>query len=208
LPVFERAILRRGVPKRLYVDNGSAYRARHLALVCAKLGVTLIHARPFAPGRNLLGNPLCLRIQPRDAFAGIRILDVPQPVPDQATDVQLVVQDARSTFRAAVDGAWTPGPAERSGDRVLIQPLRNRFRRDSRNVLPEDAVHDGSLPWLDSSFARRDGATGQRFHHAVAVTETAASLAALHTPTQSSMRLLRWRPSLHCHLRSILSLGR
>jgi transposase InsO family protein len=49
LPVFERAILRRGVPKRLYVDNGSAFRARHLALVCAKLGVTLIHARAFQP---------------------------------------------------------------------------------------------------------------------------------------------------------------
>jgi len=49
LPVFERAIGRRGIPKRLYVDNGSAYRARHLALVCAKLGVTLIHARPFQP---------------------------------------------------------------------------------------------------------------------------------------------------------------
>jgi transposase InsO family protein len=49
LPVFERAILRRGIPKRLYVDNGSAYRARHLALVCAKLGVTLIHARAFQP---------------------------------------------------------------------------------------------------------------------------------------------------------------
>jgi len=31
------------------VDNGSAYRACHLALVCAKLGVTLIHARPFSP---------------------------------------------------------------------------------------------------------------------------------------------------------------
>ena len=29
--------------------TASAYRARHLALVCAKLGVTLIHARPFAP---------------------------------------------------------------------------------------------------------------------------------------------------------------
>jgi len=49
LPVFERAIVRRGVPKRLFVDNGSAYRSRHLALVCAKLGVTLIHARPFQP---------------------------------------------------------------------------------------------------------------------------------------------------------------
>ena len=49
LPVFERAILKRGCPKRLYVDNGSAFRARHVALVCAKLGVTLIHARPFCP---------------------------------------------------------------------------------------------------------------------------------------------------------------
>ena len=49
LPVFERAIRRRGLPKRLYVDNGAAYRSRHLSLVCAKLGVTLIHARPFQP---------------------------------------------------------------------------------------------------------------------------------------------------------------
>jgi len=49
LPVFARAIQRRGVPARLYCDNGAAYRARHLALVCAKLGVTLIHARPYQP---------------------------------------------------------------------------------------------------------------------------------------------------------------
>ena len=52
----------------------------------------------YPEGRNLLGDPLCLRIQPRDAFVGIRILDVAQPVPDQATDVQLVVQDARTAF--------------------------------------------------------------------------------------------------------------
>jgi transposase InsO family protein len=49
LPVLEQAILRRGVPKRLYVDNGAAYRSHHLQLVCAKLGVTLIHARPYHP---------------------------------------------------------------------------------------------------------------------------------------------------------------
>ena len=49
LPVFERAIRRRGLPKRVFVDNGAAYRSRHLAVVCAKLGVTLIHARPFQP---------------------------------------------------------------------------------------------------------------------------------------------------------------
>lgn len=49
LPVLKQAVLRRGVPKRLFVDNGSAYRSHHLSLVCAKLGITLIHARPYAP---------------------------------------------------------------------------------------------------------------------------------------------------------------
>jgi transposase InsO family protein len=49
LPVFKQALLRRGLPERLYVDNGAAFRSHHLALVCAKLGVALIHARPYQP---------------------------------------------------------------------------------------------------------------------------------------------------------------
>jgi putative transposase len=49
LPTLEQAIRRRGIPERLYVDNGSAFRSHHLALCCAKLGVTLIHARPYQP---------------------------------------------------------------------------------------------------------------------------------------------------------------
>ena len=49
LPVFRNALIRRGLPARLYVDNGSAYRSRHLSLVCARLGVALIHARPYQP---------------------------------------------------------------------------------------------------------------------------------------------------------------
>jgi type II secretory pathway predicted ATPase ExeA len=49
LPVLKLAVMRRGLPKRLYVDNGAAYRSYHLALVCARLGVTLIHARAYQP---------------------------------------------------------------------------------------------------------------------------------------------------------------
>ena len=49
LPVFKNAIIRRGICQRLYVDNGSAYRSRQLSLVCAKLGIALIHARPRQP---------------------------------------------------------------------------------------------------------------------------------------------------------------
>lgn len=49
LPVFKQALIRRGLPQRLYVDNGANYRSHHLSLVCAKLGIALIHAKPFQP---------------------------------------------------------------------------------------------------------------------------------------------------------------
>ena len=49
LPVLRQAVMRRGIPLRLYVDNGSAFRSHHLALACARLGITLIHARPYQP---------------------------------------------------------------------------------------------------------------------------------------------------------------
>lgn len=49
LPILRQAVMRRGIPLRLYVDNGAAFRSHHLALVCARLGITLIHARPYQP---------------------------------------------------------------------------------------------------------------------------------------------------------------
>jgi transposase InsO family protein len=49
LPVLKQAVERRGLPARLYVDNGANYRSQHLALVCAKLSIALIHARPYRP---------------------------------------------------------------------------------------------------------------------------------------------------------------
>ena len=49
LPVFKQAVLRRGLPQRLYVDNGAAYRSTQLAVACASLNVHLIHARPHQP---------------------------------------------------------------------------------------------------------------------------------------------------------------
>ncbi len=39
----------RGLPRRLYVDNGSAFRSNTLKYACARLGVALIHSRPYIP---------------------------------------------------------------------------------------------------------------------------------------------------------------
>jgi transposase InsO family protein len=46
---FAAAISKRGLPRKLYVDNGSAFRSRQLEYTCASLGIALIHARPYVP---------------------------------------------------------------------------------------------------------------------------------------------------------------
>ena len=53
LGLMVRALRRHGPPQSLYLDNGSTYRGETLAVACARLGVTLIHARPYdAPARG------------------------------------------------------------------------------------------------------------------------------------------------------------
>ena len=47
--VLKQALLRRGCPIKLVVDNGAAYRANTLQGVCARLGIHLIFCRPYAP---------------------------------------------------------------------------------------------------------------------------------------------------------------
>jgi hypothetical protein len=45
--VLSEAILRRGIPKLLYVDNGKVYHSDNLHFACASLGITLIHTKPY-----------------------------------------------------------------------------------------------------------------------------------------------------------------
>jgi len=49
LDVLEQALLKRGLPRKLYLDNGPAFRSKHLEHVTASLGIALIHARPYKP---------------------------------------------------------------------------------------------------------------------------------------------------------------
>ena len=49
LDAFEHAIATRGVPRKLYVDNGAAFRSHHLEYIAASLAISLIHAKPYTP---------------------------------------------------------------------------------------------------------------------------------------------------------------
>jgi putative transposase len=43
------AILRRGIPQSIYVDNGKVYVSTQLQAVCATLGIRPIHSTPYTP---------------------------------------------------------------------------------------------------------------------------------------------------------------
>jgi len=49
LEAFRLALSTRGLPRKLYVDNGAAFRSRHLEKVCACLGIALTHTPPYTP---------------------------------------------------------------------------------------------------------------------------------------------------------------
>lgn len=46
---FKEAVLRRGIPKIVYTDNGKIYRSQQFEYICASLGCTLLHSQPFVP---------------------------------------------------------------------------------------------------------------------------------------------------------------
>lgn len=51
--VLKDALLTYGLPKMLYCDNGAVYAATHLQLVCARLGIALVHSKPYdSPSRG------------------------------------------------------------------------------------------------------------------------------------------------------------
>ena len=49
LDAFRKALMTRGVPRKLYTDNGAAFRSRHLERICASLGIALVHTPPYTP---------------------------------------------------------------------------------------------------------------------------------------------------------------
>ena len=46
---FKEAVLRRGIPRMVYSDNGKIYRSQQFDFICASLGCTLIHSQPHVP---------------------------------------------------------------------------------------------------------------------------------------------------------------
>ena len=46
---FRKAVLKEGVPRRVYFDNGKQYRTKWMDRACAVLGIRLLYAKPYSP---------------------------------------------------------------------------------------------------------------------------------------------------------------
>jgi len=46
---LKEALRRRGLPRKLYCDNGGPFVNSHLKIVCANLGIRLVHSKPGRP---------------------------------------------------------------------------------------------------------------------------------------------------------------
>lgn len=46
---FRKAILKEGLPRRVYFDNGKQYRTKWMDRACAVLGIKLLYAKPYSP---------------------------------------------------------------------------------------------------------------------------------------------------------------
>jgi hypothetical protein len=95
--------------------------------------------RPTSCGYDAQGAGLPFASTPAAAFRGgtlarVGIFQVAQPVPHQAADGELVVEDSRSARSIAVDRAWTPGTAEWAGYLLSIEVLRRPRDRDRKQT--------------------------------------------------------------------------
>lgn len=78
LAALEQAFLTRGLPRKLYVDNGAAFRSKHLEHILASLGIALVHSRPYKPqGRGKIERFFrTVRAEVVDRFVGSKLEDL------------------------------------------------------------------------------------------------------------------------------------
>ena len=72
LGCLKEALRRRGLPRKLYADNGGPFVNSHLNIVCANLGIRLIHSKPGKPWSRGKVERMFRTLQ-QDFEAGLRL---------------------------------------------------------------------------------------------------------------------------------------
>lgn len=134
LDSFRKALLKRGVPRKLYVDNGSAFRSHHLEHTCASLGIVLIHSKPYQPE----GRGKCERVfrTVREQFLSI----------NKATTLEALNESFKQwidTYNNRVHSITKEEPIRRFARNIeCVRPapkdLEDHFRKTAKRTVAKD----------------------------------------------------------------------
>jgi transposase InsO family protein len=132
---LEKALLKRGLPRKLYVDNGPAFRSLHLEHIAASLGIALIHSRPYKPqGRGKIERFFkTVREAFLTGFQGKTLDDLNMAFDAWLTDI----------YHARKHTATGQSPFERFTSnmaclRAAPVDLRDQFRKAARRTVAKD----------------------------------------------------------------------
>lgn len=137
---LKQAFLKRGLPKRLYVDNGQVFRSKNLLQAAAQLGFTLMYTRPYKPQGRAKLERFFLTL--RKAFLGRLDLN---HVTDLAHLNRLlwawIEGEYHTTLHKGIGEApldrWLrlaehirPAPADLDLERVFLSRVQRRVKKD------------------------------------------------------------------------------
>lgn len=114
---FHQAILKYGVPEKVYFDNGSQYRTKWMIRACAKMGIRLIYAKPYSPeatGKVERFNRVV------DSFLSEAALEKPQTLDSLNELFQVWLTECyQNKSHSGLDGNVSPETAFRSDKKAI-----------------------------------------------------------------------------------------
>ncbi len=155
---LKQALLRRGLPRRLYCDNGATFRTHHLQVICATLNISLIHSRPHKPrGRGKIER----------FFRHVRTAFLPHLTPEILSDLGAL----NRVFWAWLEAEYhqTPHgglagqtPLDRFlDDQALIRPAPEKLEMWLRMSVPRRVGRDRTVHLDGRLYEAPDGYAGE-----------------------------------------------
>lgn len=135
IDALEQAFSKRGLPRKLYVDNGPAFRSKHLEYITASLNVALIHARPYKPqGKGKIERWFkTVRTEFLPRFKGHRLFELNEALDLWISDIYH--QRKHSATGQSPFGRFT---ANMECLRHAPENLRDYFRKVARRKVAKD----------------------------------------------------------------------
>jgi putative transposase len=137
---LKQALCTRGLPRKLYVDNGSAFRCKQLEHICASLGVALIHSKPYTPeGRGKIERFFrTIRGEFLPHFRGESLLDLNEVLAMWLEDVyhrRVHGSTGQSPFARFTENLHCLRPAPENLNDFFRHTARRRVAKDRSIVL-------------------------------------------------------------------------